>query len=321
MKKEPPDETLESDALSSNQQLLLTVPLLIKNDIFGILMVHEAPGGLRFRARRLDIINGIAQQAALSVQNDRLQDEKVIRERLETEAQLARQIQETFIPETMPLLSGWDLAARWRTARQVGGDFYDVMELPGGGIGLFIADVADKGMPAALFMSLTRTLVHAAAYETDSPAQALRRVNDLLIPDTQQGMFVTAVYVVLYPETGKLVYANAGHNPPLWLSSDGELERLTRTGMALGVIEGEQIEERSIKLGQGDCLLFYTDGLSESFSPDGDIFGEERIIVTLQNRGSKSAERTLQAIEKVLDEFVGDEEQSDDLTMLLLQRE
>ena len=321
MKMESLDEAAENTALASNHQLLLAVPLLIKNDNFGILLVQEAPGGLRFRARRLDIINGIAQQAALAVQNDRLQDEMVVRERLETEVQLARQIQQTFIPETLPVLSGWDLAARWLTARQVGGDFYDVMELPGGRIGLFIADVADKGIPAALFMALTRTLVHAAVIETESPAKALYRVNNLLIPDTEQGMFVTAVYAVLYPDTGKLVYANAGHNPPLWLTSDGKIERLTRTGMALGVVEDTDMEERTIKLKKGDNLLLYTDGLSEAFSPDGDLFEEERIIAVLQAEQSKSAERILQGIEEKLDKFVGDEEQSDDLTMLLLQRE
>ncbi len=321
MTKEALDEASENAALASNHQLLLTVPLLIKNDIFGILLVQEAPGGLRFRARRLDIINGIAQQAALAVQNDRLQEEMVVRERLETEVQLARQIQQTFIPETLPILSGWDLAARWLTARQVGGDFYDVMELPGKRIGLFIADVADKGVPAALFMALTRTLVHAAVIETESPAEALRRVNDLLIPDTQQGMFVTAVYAVLYPETGELIYANAGHNPPLWLTHAGKVERLTRTTMALGVVEGTDAEERTIELKKGDNLLFYTDGLSEAFSPDGDLFEEERIIAALQARKSKSAERILQGIEADLDEFVGDEDQADDLTMLLLKRE
>jgi GAF domain-containing protein len=321
MKLDALDEEAENAALGSNQQLLLSVPLLIKNDIFGTLLVLEAPEGLRFRARRLDIINGIAQQAALAIQNDHLQDEMVVRERLETEVELARQIQQTFIPETLPLLSGWDLAARWRTARQVGGDFYDVMELSDGRIGLFIADVADKGVPASLFMALTRTLVHAAVIETESPAAALCRVNDLLIPDTRQGMFVTAVYAVLYPDSGKLIYANAGHNPPLWLARDGKVKRLTRTGMALGVIEGEKVEEKSIKLKKGDHLLLYTDGLSEAFSASGDMFGEGRIISALQAGTDKSAERLLQGVEADLDEFVGDEEQSDDLTMLLLRRE
>jgi len=321
MKKAALDEASENEALTGNRQLLLAVPLLIKNDNFGVLLVQEAPGGLRFRSRRLDIINGIAQQAALAIQNDRLQQEMVVRERLETEVQLARQIQQTFIPETLPLLSGWDLAARWRTARQVGGDFYDVMELPGKRIGLFIADVADKGIPAALFMALTRTLVRASVIGTESPAEALRRVNNLLIPDTQQGMFVTAVYAVLDPQNGKLVYANAGHNPPLWFTPDGKLERLTRTGMALGVIEGTKMEERRIEVKQGDGLLLYTDGLSEAFSPGGDLFGEERIITALQSGKSKSAERILQGIEVDLDRFVGDEPPSDDLTMLILRRE
>lgn len=321
MQKEALDVDAENETLALHHQLLLAVPLLIKNDLFGVLLVQEAPGGLRFRSRRLDIINGIAQQAALAIQNDRLQEEMVVRERLETEVELARQIQQTFIPETLPWLSGWDLAARWRTARQVGGDFYDVMELSGGGIGLFIADVADKGVPAALFMALTRTLVRAAVVETESPAEALRRVNDLLIPDTQQGMFVTAVYAVLYPESGELVYANAGHNPPLCLGADGNLGRLTRTGMALGVVEGTSMEERRLQLKGGDALLLYTDGLSEAFSSAGDLFGEERIIAALGACAGKSAERILQQIEIDLDKFVGDESQADDLTMLLLKRE
>jgi serine phosphatase RsbU (regulator of sigma subunit)/putative methionine-R-sulfoxide reductase with GAF domain len=321
MEKDALDEAAENETLATNHQLLFAVPLLIKNDIFGVLLVQEAPGGLRFRERRLDIINGIAQQAALAIQNDRLQEEMVVRERLETEVELARQIQQTFIPETLPLLSGWDLASRWRTARQVGGDFFDVMELPDGRIGLFIADVADKGIPAALFMALTRTLVHASVIGTESPAEALRRVNDLLIPDTQQGMFVTAAYAVLYPESGELVYANAGHNPPLWLTGDGKVQRLTRTGMALGVVEGTSMEERRIELKPGDGLLLYTDGLSEAFSTAGDMFGEERIIAALQAGQAKSAERILQRIEVDLDKFVGDEAQSDDMTMLLLRRE
>lgn len=321
MDKEALDEVAENEALATNHQLLFAVPLLIKNDHFGVLLVQEAPGGLRFRSRRLDIINGIAQQAALAIQNDRLQEEMVVRERLETEVELARQIQQTFIPETLPLLSGWDLAARWRTARQVGGDFYDVMELPDGHIGLFIADVADKGVPAALFMALTRTLVRAAVAENQSPAKALRRVNDLLIPDTQQGMFVTAVYAVLDPKSGELVYANAGHNPPLWLTEDGKVERLTRTGMALGVVEGTKMEERKLKLKPGAVLLLYTDGLSEAFSASGDFFEEKRIITALQAGKEKSAERILQGVEVDLDKFVGEEAQSDDLTMLLLKRE
>lgn len=292
----------------------------MKDDLYGVMLVEEAPGGLRFRARRLEIITGIAQQAALAIQNDLLQKEMVVRERLETEVQLARQIQQTFIPESLPQYENWDLSARWKTARQVGGDFYDVFELPHNRLGLFIADVADKGVPAALFMALTRTLVRAAVIENNGPADALRRVNDLLIPDTKQGMFVTAVYAVLDMNNNELTYVNAGHNPPLWIKCQGGLERLTRTGVALGASEEARYTQRTIYFDMDDSLLLYTDGLTESFNIDGDFFGEERLYEAIQANLCSSASELLDVVEKALLNFVKDMPPADDLTMLSLRR-
>ncbi|MBI3738730.1 MAG: serine/threonine-protein phosphatase, partial [Chloroflexi bacterium] len=251
---------------------------------------------------------------------DRLQQEMVVRERLETEVQLARQIQQTFIPENLPEHPEWELAARWKTARQVGGDFYDVIELPNRKLGLFIADVADKGMPAALFMALTRTLVRAAVIETPSPAEALRRVNDLLMPDTRQGMFVTAVYAVLDQETGEFTYANAGHNPPLWIRADGQLEKLTRTGVALGVVESGLMSQRTIRLATGESVFLYTDGLTEAFSPEGDLFGEDRLLEAIRSDGMSSADELLDKVEAKVNDFMGAQPPSDDLTMLVVRR-
>ena len=308
------------EAIRSKDQLLFTVPLSVKADVFGVILLQEAHGGYRFRARRLEIINGIAQQAALAIQNDRLQKEMVVRERLETEVHLARQIQQTFIPENLPQHPEWEMAARWKTARQVGGDFYDVIELPDRRLGLFIADVADKGIPAALFMALTRTLVRAAVIETSSPAEALRRVNDLLLPDTRQGMFVTAVYAVLDQNTGKLTYANAGHNPPLWICANGRVEKLTRTGIALGVTDNSQMFDRTIQLSAGECILFYTDGLTEAFSADHDLFGEARLLESVKAAASSSANSLLDAVESSVNDFIGSEPLSDDLTMLAIRR-
>ncbi len=308
------------EALRLGQRLLIAVPLLIKSDLFGVLLVEEAEGARRLRARRLEIITGISQQAALAIQNDRLQHEMVVRERLETEMQLARQIQQAFIPDRLPEHPNWELAARWRTARQVGGDFYDVIELPDHRLGLFIADVADKGMPAALFMALTRTLVRAAVVETPSPADALRRVNDLLLPDTSQGMFVTAVYAVLDQETGELTYANAGHNPPLWVCASGQIEKLTRTGIALGVLESGSMSQKTIRLAQGESLLLYTDGVTEAFSPHGDLFGEARLLEAVRAVPSPSVEALLETVESRLNEFIDTEPLSDDLTMLAVRR-
>jgi sigma-B regulation protein RsbU (phosphoserine phosphatase) len=238
--------------------------------------------------------------------------------------QLARQIQQTFLPEVLPHLDGWELSVRWRTARQVGGDFYDVFELPDGRIGLVIADVADKGMPAALFMTLVRTLIRAAVRELSSPAAVLERVNELLIPDTRNGMFVTVVYAVLTVATGELVYANAGHNPPLLLAhATGEIQRLLTGGMALGIMEDIVIPGRSTVLEQGDFLLFYTDGITEAFSPNDEMYGEDRLHVLLRttcNGGIVHAQDVLDAIDISVDTFTHDEDPSDDVTMIAVLR-
>jgi sigma-B regulation protein RsbU (phosphoserine phosphatase) len=301
-------------------RLLIAMPLSIKNDMFGLMLLEEAENGKRFRSRRLEIIRGIAQQAALAIQNDLFQQDMVVRERLETEVQLARQIQQTFIPHTLPTFEGWQLAASWRTARQVGGDFYDVIELPDGKLGIFIADVADKGMPAALFMALTRTLVRAAVMETDSPAAALRRVNDQLLPDTQQGMFVTAIYGVLDLVNGNFTFVNAGHNPPFRVRPDGSMEKLSRTAVALGVMEQPGMKERTISLEKGDMLLLYTDGVTESFSPAGELFGETRLIDVLKSFNGGTADEILAGLEKKLNEFSDPLPPSDDMTILALKR-
>ena len=321
------DETLEAITYSDDP-LLAVLPLMVKGETFGVLLVEETTtGGRRFRSRRLEILNGVAQQVALAMQNDLFQRETVTRERLEMEVQLARQIQQAFVPECLPELPGWDIAARWRTARQVGGDFYDVIELPDQRLGLFIADVADKGMPAALFMALTRTLMRSAVLQTDSPAAVLQQVNDLLYPDCEQGMFVTAVYGVLDLKTGHFTYANAGHNPPLYvnfpppLAGEGPgVERLTRTGIALGVVEHAPMTERSIDLQPGQTLLFYTDGVTEAFSPAGEIYEEERLVRVLKESAGETAETLINKIDDSVCIFIADAPVSDDITLLAVRR-
>jgi serine phosphatase RsbU (regulator of sigma subunit)/putative methionine-R-sulfoxide reductase with GAF domain/anti-sigma regulatory factor (Ser/Thr protein kinase) len=308
-------------ALQNGDHLLIGFPLVIRNDLYGVMLVEEDADARRFRSKRVEIINSIAQQLVLSIQNEHLQFEMVVRERLEHEIELARQIQKTFLPEHLPEIHGWDLAATWLTARQVGGDFYDVIELPGGRLGLLIADVSDKGMPAALFMALTRTLIRAVVYDTPSPAETLQRVNALIIPDNRQSMFVTAVYGVLSLESGEFTYANAGHNPPLWISKAGmTLESLHPTGAALGIIEELSICERTISLGPDDLLLLYTDGLTEAFSPQDEIYGEERLREVLKNIESSTAHAVLSALEASVNEFMGALPAADDLTMLALKR-
>jgi GAF domain-containing protein len=300
---------------------LLGVPLSVKGQVLGAMVLEERSTLRRSRERRLEIINGVALQTAMAVQNDWLQQERTERERMARELQLAHEIQQTFMPSQSPDLSGWELAFTWQAAREVAGDFYDFFELPDRRLGLVIADVADKGMPAALFMALTRTLVRAAVLEETSPAAALAQVNNLLVPDAQSGMFVTACYAVLSLETGKLTYAIAGHNPPFLLRSrTQEVEQLTKGGMALGVQEGTHLKDHTLALEPGDCLVFYTDGITEAFSPENDIYGNARLQATIQTADVPSAQAMLDAIINSVVAFADGAAISDDRTIMILCR-
>jgi serine phosphatase RsbU (regulator of sigma subunit) len=318
----PPDFSSLIPGLEKETSSLLGVPLAVKGDVLGVLVLEEADDVRRSSYEKwLEIVTGIAHQTALALQSDRLQQELAGRERLERELQLAREIQQTLMPRESPQLTDWELAVLCSPARQVGGDFYDFFELDQDRLGLVIADVADKGMPAALFMALTRTLVRAAAQEEDSPSAALVRTNDLLVPDAEQGMFVTALYAVLSQETGKLTYANAGHNQPLlFRSSSGELEILAKGGMALGVLEGSRAEEHSVTLEPGDFLVFYTDGVTEAMNYDNQVYGEPRLEQTILSTRSETAQSILDTIEESVAAFAGSTPPSDDLTLMVLRR-
>ncbi len=308
---------------------LMAFPLSVGGDVLGVMLVAwpaaatEPPRYLRqdTESRRLEIITGVAHQAALAVQSDLLRREMGERERMARELQLAHEIQQTFMPDQVPPLPGWELAFAWRAARQVAGDFYDFFELPDGRLGMVIADVADKGMPAALFMALTRTLMRATALEEKSPAAALACVNDLLVPDAHHGMFVTAIYATLSLDTGELIYANAGHNLPLLVRArTRQLEQLKKGGMALGVLEGVRSEDRAVRLEPGDHLVFYTDGITEAFSPEGELYGEGRLRTAIQAAGDGDAQGMLNAIEESVIAFAGDVPLSDDRTLMVLRR-
>ena len=326
-----PSNTVETTSGSDNHEfmnhrgrLLFGLPLSSKGHVLGIMIIEEAenPKGTpsyHLRQRRFELINGITQQAALAIHNDRLQKEVLGRERLEREMQLAREIQTTFLPESIPEIPGWDLDIFWRPALQVSGDFYDIIPIGDGRVGLVIADVADKGMPAALFMTLVRTLIRAAAKDHHSPAEILMQVNNLLVPDAKQGMFVTLLMVIYSPHDGSLLYANAGHNPPI-LSSEASSEELAPTGMALGVIEGTQITERMLQINPGDRLLFYTDGVTDALASDEEMFGINRLHDIMKKSEGCTASGLLEQIQINLTQFVAGATQTDDLTIAVLIR-
>lgn len=330
-----PDSEEVDEYLAGEMPLLMAFPLAVKGEVLGALLVEEPDlpdsddsasrvSNLRLRSKRLEIATGISQQAALAVQNEQLESENLKREQLEKEIQLARQIQRTFLPQNLPEFPGWEINVWWRTAREVGGDYYDLFALPGGKLGVVIADVADKGMSAALFMVLVRALLRASITGSDSPGEVLQRVNQLLVPDTQEGTFVTLFYAMLDPRDGTLTYANAGHNPPLWVrKQEGRMDWLTRTSMALGVIDDLIVNIVTIAMEPGDFLVLYTDGVTDVFSPDGDAFGIERLrqcvwdAAFCEPEQQASAQGMLEIIDVAVDAFARGEPPMDDSTAVV----
>lgn len=304
------------------EHMLYALPASVKGDVLGVMLLEVAPSSQLTQPNWLEAAVGIAQQIAAAVQNDRLQRELAGRRQMERELQLARQIQRTFMPDYPLTLPGWEMAVIWRAAHQVGGDFYDFFELPGQRLGLVIADVADKGIPAALFMALSRAMLRAAAGDEVGPGSVLTRVNDLLVPDAQHGMFVTAVYGILSLENGQFACANAGHLPPLvWRASTRQLERMPKGNVALGVLEGVRYEEQAERLEPGDYLIMYTDGVTDALSPDDEFFGEPRLFEIIQEANPDSAATLLATIDDALTDFVAGTPPSDDITLLVLRRQ
>ena len=240
------------------------------------------------------------------------------RQRLEQELQVARVIQQTLLPAQVPQLPGWQLNAHYQPARQVGGDCYDFLDLPGGRLGLVIGDVTDKGVPAALVMATARAILRAAAERLVSPGEVLKRANDLLYPDIPPKMFVTCLYAVLDPDSGRLQYANAGHDLPFHRTRDG-IDEFKATGMPLGLMPNMTYEEKEIRLLPGESVLFYSDGLVEAHNPQREMFGLPRLreLIAAHPGGAALIDFLLGKLE----EFTGAEwEQEDDLTFVTLQR-
>jgi len=301
---------------------ILGYPLSLQGQVFGVLLVRETNVSPAFWERRMEIIFGIAQQTSLAIQNDLLRQEMVQTERIEREIQLARQIQETFLPDTIPQLNRWELDMRWETAREIGGDFYDIFKVDENRIGLVIADVSDKGLPAALYMTVARTLIRANAADSQSPAEVLSEVNRLLVNESADAMFVTAVYIILSLDTGSIVYSNAGHNRPLlFRRKKGVLEQLPKGGTALGVIEDLKLENHHLLLRPGDSLILYTDGVTDALSPDGEFFGEDRLQNLVRQHGKETIQNMLEALDDALIEFRRGLAPVDDITLVAVRRQ
>jgi serine phosphatase RsbU (regulator of sigma subunit)/anti-sigma regulatory factor (Ser/Thr protein kinase) len=316
---------LDSPALRrlKEEGAVLIVPLMSQGELVGLVNLGKRRSDQDYSSDDRRFLNDLAAQAAPAVRVAQLVRQQelaaVERERLENELRVARTIQQTLLPREVPQLDGWEVAAYWQPARAVSGDFYDFLTFADGRIGLIIADVTDKGVPAALVMATTRALLRAAAEQLVAPGLVLQRANEVLCPDIPPKMFVTCLYALLDPATGHIRYANAGHDLPYRRTAQG-VEELHARGMPLGLLPGMLYEEKELVLEPGETILFHSDGLVEAHSPQREMFGFPRLR-DLVCRHAGGAELIPFLLEE-LAAFTGPAwEQEDDVTLMTLRRQ
>jgi serine phosphatase RsbU (regulator of sigma subunit)/anti-sigma regulatory factor (Ser/Thr protein kinase) len=315
---------LDSPALTAMRQAGVTmlVPLISQGDLIGTLSLGRRMSDQPYSTDDRRLLRGLASQVApairLAQMVRRQESEAKERERIDQELRVAALIQQTLLPKEVPALPGWEIDAYYRPAREVGGDFYDFLPMSDGRLALVIGDVTDKGVPAALVMATTRSTLRAAAQRWDDPGAVLAEANDVLVAEVPPAMFVTCLFAVLEPETGRLTFANAGHNLPYVRTANGVTE-LRATGMPLGLMPGMEYEVKSTVLPSGAVMLLTSDGIVESHAPDGSMFGFDRLMGLVG--GSGTAANLTSKILAELDRFCGaGHDPEDDVTIVTVRR-
>ena len=297
----------------------IVVPLVSSGELVGVVALGPRLSERGYSRDDRRLLESLARYAAPALRLGQLvreqEDEARSLQRLESELQVAQLIQQQFLPHQLPELGGWHVAAFYRPARTVGGDFYDVVDLGDGRVMVVTGDVTDKGVPAALVMASTHALLRSSAH-SGTPGEVLQRVNELLIPQIPQHMFVTCLVMMIDLATGRTRFANAGHNLP-YLRHEGVVSQLRARGMPLGLMPGSSYEEDEAMIEPGDLLLLYSDGITEQHNEDGEMFGFGRTEALLQVPGDSEALVDRSVAE--LTRFSGPMEQEDDVTLVALE--
>jgi phosphoserine phosphatase RsbU/P len=283
---------------------ILCAPMLAKERLVGAVYVDTSMRSGNFTPDDRDLLSAVAGQAAVAIENARLYRVAVEKGRLERELQMASDIQRSLLPQKMP---------------QVAGDFYDAFKLPDQTLGIVIADVSDKGAPAALFMAVARTLIRSYANAGHSALDTLALTNNLILEDAESGMFVT-VYHSIFSLGGKCVNVNAGHNPPVvYRHAARETQFMPRGGRAIGWFPDNPLQAVDLQLQSGDVIVYYTDGLTDAENRAGDYFGEQRLAQALKEAGGQSAEAVLNHIVNQVELFCDGNPPFDDLTLVVVR--
>jgi sigma-B regulation protein RsbU (phosphoserine phosphatase) len=315
---------MRASVMSLGLRSILCVPLALKDKVLGVVYVDNRLQRGLFVEDDLELLSAIASSAAVAIENARLYRVAVEKGRMERELQMARELQSSLLPRETPQVAGWEFATLWKPAREVAGDYYDFIPGHGGQLGLVIGDVSDKGMHSALFMALTRSIVRASVSHAPTPVEGIVNANRLICGDSTGGMFVTLFYVLLRPEAGEVTYVNAGHNPPLlYRQSSAEqesLKELMPTGTALGILEDFPFEQRTVCLEPGDCIVLYTDGVTDATRVDRKRFGMERLRQVVLRNVPSTATEMVTALEDAVGEFADAAAQFDDMAIVVVKR-
>ncbi len=300
---------------------VLAVPLGVADKVFGIIYADSPIAEGRFTEDHLKVLTTLASVAAIRVENNRLIESRLDRERLERELALASEIQQRFQPTAPPIVPGYELQGISFPCYEIGGDYYDFIERDDGRLVIALGDVSGKGTAAALLMSSLHAAVHAQSASHDSLVGTISAVNRYLADNIPSNRFVTLFYAELDPESGALSFLNAGHNPPLIVHAAGTVEQLASGGLPLGIKPDAEYREGRTQLQRGDVLCIYSDGVTEAVSPTGEEFGPTRLYEVVSRNIDASAAGIRDRIESALTKFAQGTSAADDITLVIVKRQ
>ena len=316
------DRDAASDTMiASRIRSAICVPILFQNEIYGAIQVDTTSGGMPFGHADMSLLVGVATQVGMSLAHADLHARAVERELLEQDMMLARRVQRLFLPQRIPKVPGYSFSVDYSPALEVGGDLYDFLDLPDGRLGIAVGDVSGKGVSAALYVAKLSADVRYLSVDHAEPAEILTRVNQVLVRGAEEGMFVTLVLMSLDPARGEIVVSSAGHLLPFVRNASGQIRTLGRAGGApLGLSEKSRFEQQTYQLQPSDSIVLYTDGVTEAVGKDQELFGERRFCEAIQ-QSDGSTDGIIGLVLPAVRQFIGDEPQSDDITVLCVRRD
>lgn len=308
-----------------NAHSALVGPLIYRRKILGVMGLANGPMSTPFTEKDITVFKTIAEQSAFALYNEAIYLEAGEKKRMDHDLEIAREIQAILLPSSPPVVEGYQLSGLNVPARQVSGDYYDYIRVDEHRMGVAIADVSGKGVPASLIMAMCRSVIRSEAVGKISASEVLRRVNQQLYPDIKEDMFISMAYLIIDSRNNQVTLARAGHDAPLWYkAADKSVEKVTPKGMALGIDSGEVFNrvcaDYSFELAANDCLLLYTDGTTEALDEEGLEFGLPRLVQALQASAPQGAPGIIKRLAEDVKNFAGNHPQHDDITLIAIRK-